>query len=199
MLDPHWVFAGALLGLIGSVRYAVAITHGRARPNLVTWSLWAAAPLIGFLAQLDSGVGLPAVMTLAASAGPLIVVATSLVARLHYAHLGAFDLACALVSTGALAVWLGWGEAPLAVLFAVAADAVAALPTLIKAWRHPDSENTLFYVLVAIGATITLMTISAWTPEAWAFAVYQLVICVALVAVITTRRRARRVDLDPAR
>ncbi|APU20006.1 hypothetical protein [Actinoalloteichus sp. GBA129-24] len=66
MLDPHWVFAGAVLGLVGSVRYAFAITRGRVRPNLVTWSLWAAAPLIGFFAQLDSDVGLPAVMTLAA-------------------------------------------------------------------------------------------------------------------------------------
>lgn len=86
------------------------------------------------------------------------------------------------------------GDAPLAVFFAVA-DAVAALPTLTKASRHPDSENTLFYVfyvLVGIGATITLMTISVWNPEAWAFAVYQLGICVTLIVVITTRRRALR-------
>ena len=31
---------------------------------LLAWSLWAAAPLIGFSAQLDAGVGLPAVMTM---------------------------------------------------------------------------------------------------------------------------------------
>ncbi|MGV0157078.1 hypothetical protein ACSW29_27430 [Rhodococcus sp. GB-02] len=192
MLDPHWVFVGALLGMIGSIRYGVTIVRGTVRPNLVTWSLWAAAPLIGFFAQLDSGVGLPAVMTLAAGAGPLIVIMTSLVTRRHYAHLSIVDLLCAGVAVTALAVWLGLDEAPLAVFFAVAADAVAALPTLIKAWRHPDSENIFFYTLVGTGATITLMTISRWAPHTWIFAVYQVTICVVLVAVIATRRHAVR-------
>ncbi|RCG16813.1 hypothetical protein DTL70_28210 [Streptomyces diacarni] len=53
MLDPHWVFVSAVLGLSGSVRYAFSTMRGTARPNVVTWSLWAAAPLIGFFAQLD--------------------------------------------------------------------------------------------------------------------------------------------------
>lgn len=192
MLDPHWVFAGAALGLVGSVRYAFAIVRGRVRPNLVTWSLWAAAPLIGFFAQLDAGVGLPALMTLAAGLGPTIVVVTGVLASRHLARLGLFDLACAGIAISALAVWLGLGEAPLAVLFAVAADAVAALPTIVKAWRRPDSENVLFYVLVGVGATITLMTISSWEPHAWAFAVYQLTICLLLSAIVATRRRVQR-------
>ncbi|MFD2468652.1 hypothetical protein [Amycolatopsis silviterrae] len=190
MLDPHWVFAGAALGLVGSVRYAFAITRGRVRPNLVTWSLWAAAPLIGFFAQLDSDVGLPAVMTLAAGAGPSIVVLTSVITRRHYTRRGIFDVACAVIAALALAIWLGLGAAPLAVLFAVAADAVAALPTVVKAWRHPESENVLFYALVGAGATITLMTISSWEPQAWAFVLYQISICALLIGIIATRRRA---------
>lgn len=192
MLDPHWVFAGAVLGLIGSIRYATAVTRGSVRPNLVTWSLWASAPLIAFFAQVDSEVGLPAVMTLAAGTGPLIVIVTSAITRRHYARLGVIDLACAGIAIAALAIWLGLDDAPLAVVFAVAADAIAALPTLIKAWRHPDSENILFYVLVAVGATITLLTISVWTLQAWAFAVYQLSICVVIVAVIAAKRTTWR-------
>lgn len=188
MLDPHWVFAGAALDLVGSVRYAVAITRGSVRPNLVTWSLWAAAPLIGFFAQLDSGVGLPAVMTLAAGVGPVIVVLTSTITRRHHAHLGVFDLSCGVISLAALGVWLGLGDAPLAVLVAVAADAVAALPTIIKAWLRPDSESALFYFLVGTGSTITLLTITSWTLRTWAFVGYQLALCVLLVAIITARR-----------
>lgn len=191
MLDSYWVFAGAVLGLVGSVRYTVAIVRGQVRPNLVTWSLWAAAPLIGFFAQLDAGVGLPAVMTLAAGLGPAIVIATSVLARRYFALIGWFDLVCAAVAVTALGVWLVLGQSSLAVLFAVAADAVAALPTMVKAWRHPDSENILFYVLVGLGATITLLTISSWEPQSWAFAAYQIVICAFLSVAVATRRRAR--------
>lgn len=195
MLDPEWVFVGAALGLAGSVRYAVAIVAGRVHPNLVTWSLWAAAPLIGFSAQLDSGVGLPAVMTLAAGLGPLLVIVTSVVCRDHRARLGSFDVGCGVVAVAALAVWLGLGDAPLAVLFAVAADAIAALPTVAKAWRRPDSENAVFYVLVAVGASITLMTIPSWELHVWAFAAYQLVICLFLVVLLKARRVVQR---DPS-
>ncbi|WP_407566045.1 hypothetical protein [Streptomyces sp. 184] len=192
MIDPHWVFVSAVLGVAGSVRYAFAVVRGTARPNLVTWSLWAAVPLIAFSAQLDSGVGLPAVQTLVAGAGPLVVVVTGVCTRRNLARLGVFDLACAAVAVAALGVWLGLGEAALAVLFAVAADAAAALPTVVKAWRDPASENLLFYVLVGTGAAITLLTISSGDPAAWAFAAYVLTVCVSLVALVSVRRRTVR-------
>jgi len=192
MLDPNWVFASAALGLVGSARYAFATVSGKARPNLVTWSLWTAAPLIGFFAQLDAGVGLPAVQTLAAGLGPLAVVVSGLVTRHNLAQLGPFDAVCSVIAVTALGIWLWLGQAPLAVIFAVAADAAAALPTIVKAWRDPGSENLLFYVLVGTGATITLLTISSWKPASWAFAVYMLALCVLLVGIVSVRRRAQR-------
>ncbi|MEO3852726.1 hypothetical protein ABGB09_34775 [Streptomyces sp. B8F3] len=106
------------------------------------------------------------------------------------ARLGAFDLAGAVVACAALGVWLGLGEAAPAVVFAVAADAAAALPTVVKAWRDPPSENLLFSVLVGTGATVTLLTISSWSPAAWAFAAYVLTLSVAPVAIVSGRRRA---------
>ncbi|TCK27174.1 hypothetical protein [Pseudonocardia endophytica] len=192
MLDPHWVFVAAALGLIGSVRYAVATLVGSARPNLVTFSLWAAAPLIGFFAQLDAGVGLPAVQTLVAGVGPSFVVVSGMVSRHGRARIGVFDVACAAVAVLALGVWLGLGQAPLAVFVAVAADAIAALPTIRKAWRDPGSENVLFYVLIGAGATVTLLTITTWEPSTWAFALYILVLCVLIIVLVVTRRYARR-------
>lgn len=192
MLDPNWVFVSAALGLVGCTRYSLSIVRGRTRPNLVTWSLWAAAPLIAFFAQLDAGVGLPALLTLTAGLGPLIVVITGLLARRHLARIGPFDLACGAIALIALAVWLGLGQAPLAVLLAVAADGAAALPTIRKAWRDPDSENLIFYVIVGIGATLTLLTITTPDPAAWAFAAYLLALSLVLAGLIAGRRRALR-------
>ena len=190
MLDPSWVFLSAALGLIGSTRYAIATLTGTACPNLVTWVLWAVAPLIGFFAQLSAGVGLPAVLTLAAGLGPLVVVVSALVSRHSYSTIGPFDIVCAVIAVAALVVWIGFDAAPTAVIFAVGADAAAALPTIRKAWRDPDSENLLFYVLVGVGATVTLMTLNSWTPSDWAFAVYMLALSLVLVGIVFTRRRS---------
>ena len=192
MLDPNWVFLSAALGLFGSLRYAAATVAGRVRPNLVTWSLWAAAPLIAFLAQLDAGVGLPAVPTLSAGLGPLVVVVASLAARRHRASLGPFDLACGVTAAVALGVWIGLGQAPAAVIIAVVADGVAALPTIVKAWRDPWSEQATFYALVGVGAVITLLPLTSWEPAAWAFAGYILGLCTLLCAVLVARRRHLR-------
>ncbi|BDB63506.1 hypothetical protein [Rhodococcus sp. RDE2] len=137
MLDPHWVFVGAVLGVIGSLRYAYTTARGLTCPNLVTWTLWASAPLIGFGAQINAGVGLPAVMTLAAGIGPLIVVVTALSSRRANIRLVRFDYICAVAALLALAVWLGLGQAPMAVMLAVLADAIAALPTIAKTCVTP--------------------------------------------------------------
>ncbi|AUH42076.1 hypothetical protein [Streptomyces sp. CMB-StM0423] len=150
MIDPRWVFVSAVLGMAGSVRYAFAIVRGTVRPNLVTWSLWAAVPLIAFSAQLDSGVGLPAVQTLVAGAGPLVVVVTGVCTRRNLARLGAFDLACAVAAGAALGVWLGLGEAAPAVVFAVAADAAAITSWSPAAWAFAAYVLTLSVSLIAI-------------------------------------------------
>ena len=192
MLDPNWVFLSAALGVLGSIRYAVATLQGRARPNLVSWSLWAMAPLIAFFAQLDAGVGRPAALTLASGVGPLVVVVSAVLSSHGRARLGPFDGACGVLALAALGVWVGLGEAPLAVLVAVAADAIAAVPTVIKAWREPASENVGFYALVGTGAAITLLTIRSAEPASWAFAAYVLVLCLVLVGVLVVRRRRGR-------
>ncbi len=198
MIDPHWVLLGAALGLIGSLRYAFATARGRARPNLVTWSLWAAAPLIGFSAQVSSGVGLHATLTLAAGLGPLIVVVSGLVTAHSRVRVGPFDIGCATVALIALFLWLEWGSASLAVVAAVSADAVAALPTIRKAWNDPDSENLFFYAMVCLGALITLLTIDSWEPESWVFAAYIVALTALLITVISgRRRRSRRVQREP--
>lgn len=188
MLDPHWVFLGSALSLLGCVSYARATIAGRARPNRVTWSLWAAAPLIGFLAQLDGGIGLPSVQTLGAGISPLIVLAASFLSRHGAVRITPFDLACGSIAVVALAAWLGLGHTGAAVLFVVLADGTAAIPTIRKAWRDPHSEKALFYPLVGLNSIVTMLTIRDWQPASWMFSVYMLVLAVVMIAILAVRR-----------
>ena len=187
MIDPAWVFFGAALGVAGSARYCIAIVRGRASPNLVTWALWAVAGLTAFLAQLDSGVGLPAVLTLAAGLGPVAVVTTAVFSRRSRLQVDRFDVVCGLTAALSLVAWLVLDRAPMAVALAVTADAVAAAPTIRKVWNAPRSESILFYVLVGAGAVITLLTINGWEPVAWLFPAYIVVLCGTIAIVATLR------------
>ena len=51
----HWlVVVSAVVGIGGSAAYIRDTLAGRSKPNLVSWSMWALAPLIGAAAALSA-------------------------------------------------------------------------------------------------------------------------------------------------
>lgn len=189
MIDGRFVLLGALLSLVGSCRYAWLTVHARTRPNRVTWFLWAAAPIIGFLAQLDEGVGLPSVLTLSVGLGPALVFASTFVNPQSYWRIFRFDVGCGAVSVAALVVWLCLDDPTLAVVFAVVADATAGVPTIVKAWRAPDTEDPVPFLLAGLNGTVALLTIDDWRLATWAFPAYIVVVGFGLSLLIATRQR----------
>lgn len=187
MIDPHFVILGAVLSLFGSTRYATATVRGRTSPNRVTWFLWGAAPIVGFLAQVDDGVGLSSIMTLSVGVGPLIVFASSFVNRQSYWRLSAFDIGCGCVSAVAIAVWVSLDNPAAAVVLAVLADLVAGFPTIAKAYRAPRTETPVPYLLAGLNGVITLLTLDEWRPQVWAFPVYIAVIGAGLFVLVQYR------------
>ncbi len=81
------------------------------------------------------------------------------------------------------ASWLIWSVLGVSIL----ADLFAGIPTLIKAWKFPDTQSTNVYRNGALSAIITLLIIDNWTYAAYGFPVYILVICALLYVFIKFR------------
>ena len=182
MIDPHFVLLGMALSLAGSFSYCRAMLRGRTRPNRVSWMLWALAPLVAFAAELSERVGLPSVLTLSVGVGPLCVFLCSFAVRAARWRIGAFDVACGVLSLCAIALWVISGRGTTAIALSIAADALAAIPTLLKALRAPDSEHGLPYLAGVANATITLFTIRHWSFSSAGFPVYILLMASLLYA-----------------
>jgi hypothetical protein len=187
VIDQHFVFLGALLSLAGSVDYAVQTVRGRTTPNRVTWFMWGTAPIIGFFAQLDEGVGLPSVMTLAIGVGPAVIFVASFFNPAGYWRLTWFDFACGVVSVAALVVWLSLDNPTLAIFFAILADLMGGIPTLRKAWIAPDTEHPSVFLWSAANGVVTLFTIDRWDVATWGFPAYIVAICGLLFFVVQIR------------
>ena len=185
MLSNSLVWSGTLLIVVGAAAYIRDMFRGQTRPDLTTWLLWSVAPLIIFVAQLHHGVGSPALLTLAMSLCPAAV----FVAGLRKAHFRVtrFSLLCGGLSVGALASWQATGSGKLAIALSIVSDMLAALPTLVKSYRYPQSENPLFFALFMAGAGITLLTIPHWTVESSAFAIYVFVLYALLFTFAQSR------------
>jgi hypothetical protein len=194
VLPVQFVFVAAGVNLLGTAHYLADTLRGRSSPNRVTWLLWAIIPLIGFAGQIQEGVGLQALMTFMIGFGPLLVFTASFVDRQAYVRITRFDVICGVLSVLALVGWRLTGNGNVAIAFSILGDFLAAIPTVRKAHRTPDTETWTAYLCSGVSAAITILTITTWNFATAAFPVYILVMSTVLVA--TVRLSPRRLGVS---
>lgn len=192
MLDAHFVILGAACSLLGAVLYARDTLKGVTQPNRVTWLLWGFLPLVIFFAEIQSGVGLQSLLTLAVGVGPLLVFTASFANRRSVWRIGALDYTCGVLSLAGLGLWLVTREGIIAIAASIAADALAAAPTLRKGWLAPETESANSYLGAGVGAVITLLTVRTLSAAEVAFPAYLAVMTSLELVLVVLRPGPRR-------
>lgn len=184
MIDERFVFLAVTFGLFGSFCYLIATIKGQAKPNKITWFIWALAPLIAFAAQIKQGIGLVSLMTLAAGIGPLLIFTSSFFSPKAFWKITKFDLLCGIFSFVGLILWGITKEANLAIIFSIISDGLAATPTVVKSYQFPETENDQSYLFGMLGAIMTLFTIKQWNFATSAFPLYIALVCLLIFLLI---------------
>ena len=185
MIDHNWIFLGAAFNLVGSTTYVIATLRGKTKPNRITWFLWALAPLIAFAAMLGDGVSpQDGLMTFMVGFGPTMIFLASFFNKKAFWKITKFDIICGLLSLLGIVAWAVTRTGASAILFSVLADGLALLPTLVKAWKEPETENFVVFMNASISATITLLALKAYDFEHLAFPVYILVVCLTMFVLV---------------
>jgi hypothetical protein len=63
-----------------------------------------------------------------------------------YRKLEKIDYICGIFSALALVLWRVTKEPAVATIFAILSDGFAAIPTLRKGWRYPETETVLGFI-----------------------------------------------------
>ncbi len=184
MISDKFIIIGVLLQLWGCLVYARDTTRGNTKPNRVTWFLWFIAPTVAFAAELNKGVGFISLMTLSVGLGPLIVLAASFASKKAYWKLRWSDYLCGLLSLLGLLLWLIYKDANFAIVFSIAADLLAAAPTLAKSFKHPETESVEAYWPAIVNAGIALLVVDDWTVAQYGFPIYIFLVNIVFVALI---------------
>lgn len=185
---PYLVFLGAFIQLFGVVVYIRETLAGRTKPNRLTWLLWSIAPLIGTAAAVSAGAGLATLPVFMAGFGPLLIFLASFANRQAYWHLTPFDYGCGILSGLALLLWLVTNEPLVAIVLAIMADLLAAVPTINKAWHFPETENVSVYLTGLISTTTSFAASTHWNWVELSFPVYLCLICLILIMLIIRPR-----------
>lgn len=184
MLHPNFVILGAVIVFLGGLSYLISTLQGRIKPNRVTWFLWALAPLVAFAAEIKEGVGIQSLITFMFGLSGVLIFLASFANKKSVWKLERFDFICGALSLAGLFLWYMTKNGNIAILFGILADGLAAVPTLVKSYIYPGTENYHTYLASAIGAAITLLTISNWNFANFGFPLYILIICAIFVLFI---------------
>lgn len=187
MIDPRFVFLAIALSFAGMWGYVRDTLRGVTSPNRVTWGLWSLEGVLAFVVEVQQHVGLAALMTLTMGFVPFVVV----VASFRNSHLawkiGPFDIVCGVVSVLGLVFWCFINEPTVALLAFVAADSMAALPTVRKSWLAPTTETARAFFLGFANCAITLMTLQHFTTAGALFPGCILVTDLTIGVLVVTR------------
>ena len=189
MLNQNFVFLGALIFFFGSIGYFVETLQGKVKPNRVTWFLWSLAPLIAFFAEIKQDVGIQSLLTLMYGLIPAVIFIASFVNKNAYWKITYIDIICGLLAVAGLILWQTTKVGNIAILFSIAADALAALPTVIKSYKEPDTENYVLYLTNSVSAALTLLTIKTWNFAEFAFPLYIFFLTLLLTLIIKFKVR----------
>jgi len=187
VINENFVIVGVILQSIGGFNYLVDTVRGKIQPNKVTWLLWSIAPLIAFAAEISQGVGIQALTTFIVGFVPLIIFLASFLNKKAEWKLGRLDFICGALSLIGIALWFITRQGNIAILFSIFADALAAIPTIVKSYYYPESENDAVYLVGVINAGIGLLVIKDWNFEHYGFPAYLLVLTIILVLLIRFR------------
>ncbi|MFZ1248857.1 MAG: hypothetical protein WAQ24_00885 [Candidatus Saccharimonadales bacterium] len=177
MIDQNWIYLGAALNLVGTGMYIRDVLNGTAKPNRVTWAILGFAPMLAFGAMITQGVGFrQSLMTFVVGLSPLLVIISTFFTKHPAWKIQRFDLYCGGLSLVGLLLWLITKEGNAAITFAILADGLAFLPTLVKGYKYPESESKWLFLLGFVNGLIAVLIIQHWDYAHGAFPVYLLTV-----------------------
>jgi hypothetical protein len=187
MLNSNFVIVGTLIGAVGALAYLIDTVKGKVKPNRVSFLLWSIAPFIAFAAQIKQGVGIESLMTFSTGFLPILTFGASFVNKKAEWKITKFDLVCGALSILGLILWLITKVGNIAITFSILADGLAAVPTIVKAYKYPDTELAWPWIATVFGVVLTLLTLSEWTFANSGFIVYILIVNTLIFSLIQFR------------
>jgi hypothetical protein len=172
MLPDQFAIVGAIIGSLGGFYYLYETIVGKAQPNRVTWLLWGIFPMVIFVAQRAKGVEGLSWTSFVAGFTPLLIVAASFINAKAYWRSERRDLYLMAAAIAGILLWAITDDPNVAILFALLADMLAGIPTLIKSYRHPHSESWIAYAISTFGFSISFLSVQTFDFENTAFVAY---------------------------
>lgn len=180
-----------VLAIVAVPPYVKDILKGTTRPNIVSWGLWTLIISISLAAQVSAGASWSLIFMI----GDLIGTSTVLVMCLigyGYKKYGWLEVACFTLAIVAIIIWQITRQPVLAIVFSIAADFMASLPTVAKAYKDPWSEDPAVWFIVVVASLLGILSTTIFNIANVLFPAYILFINALVGTLSLFGRRAQK-------
>lgn len=181
----YWILGTIILSVISPIFYTLSILAGKAKPHRVTRLVVWLAAVVGLLGVLHS------------TNTPGIIFAIIFLTRASYLLIMAFiygvggvtllDKYCLIIAVTALLIYAVTRSGLFAISFGILADLIGYVPTFVKTWHQPESEDPKFFIIEGLASFLAVIAIWQFRVDIL-FPIY-FVLCSSVVVVLIYRKR----------
>jgi len=180
----YWIIGTLILALISPVFYTKSMLAGKSKPHKVTRLIVWLAAIAGLLGVVHStniaGIIFAAIFFTRAT--------YLLVMSYIYGVGGAtkLDKYCLVIGILALLLYVITGNGLLAISLGILADLIGYIPTFVKTWHKPDSEDPTFFIIEGVASLFAVIAI--WQLRVDILFPIYFVVCSAAVVMLIYRK-----------
>lgn len=160
------VISGVLV-VISVIPYAWRTWQGKIRPNVTSWGLWSLLGLVILLTYRSSGAEANLWPVIFGFTNPVLVTILAVIKNGERTRFNKLEWSCVAICLISLGAWLllrhDKSLAQYALYLALAADAVAAIPTFVFVTKHPDQDRPFAWGMFAVAYALTLFAVPEHT------------------------------------
>ena len=194
-MSNHYEIIGIIAGvlsLVGYIPYIKSILSGKTRPNKATWFIWTIVGGLLAFSYLSEGDQNSIWLPLGYFFGPLVTAILSI--RYGYTTWTKLDTICITMAIISVIPWLLSKNAMFTLLINVAIDSTGALPTLVKTYREPETEDLTAWFIFFIANTLQLFAIQDWNAAA-SYPIYLFLLAAMMVTFIIKGKLIKKPSL----
>lgn len=162
--------AASIIGLAGFVPYIFGILNRRTIPHKVSWLVWSALGILTAASYYASGARESALLPVANAFAHVVVAGLSL--KYGTGGWSRTDKMSIIGAVLGLVLWAFTNEPFAALLVTIIVEAIGAVPTVLKTFHNPQSEDRLAWSLFLVANFLNLLAVGSWTLSIASYPVY---------------------------
>lgn len=177
-----FIAISTVLATISPIVYCIAILKGEAKPHRTTRFVFLIISSLTTASLLAQGNKVAVWLAGAAVLQSIAIFILSI--KRGMGGWSKIDIICLFSALLGIALWKVTKNPIIALYFAISADFIGMIPTLIKTYRFPKTEVWTFYLMDVCAAGFSLLALSKWTIGEYSYPVYIMLINSLMVLLV---------------